>query len=216
MRRYLVIFLMTLAPFALRATAQKPEPPIVFETLFGNERIGMTMSLNKPIAGKFRYNNITSTAVPYEFVPEKARLIELVSVNSIVYSLHRNIGVSGGMQYHFRKGFIPSIAVHLSYANPTWFLLLTPYYNFMPWSNVEVIAIAEYKPQLSEKLRLFSRLQGFYGHDFGKNEPERGMCYFRLGLSVQKYTFGLGGNIDFYRKTMPTVYNYGGFIRIDI
>lgn len=215
MKGYFVIILATLA-VALTATAQNPEPPIVFETLFGNERINMAVGFNKSIAGKFRYNNISSAAAPYSFSTETARLIELVSVNSIIYSFHRNIGVSGGMQYHFRKGLMPSVALHLSHANPTWLFVLTPYYNFMPWANLEVIAIAEYKPQLTGTLRLFTRLQGFYGYDFSKKERERGMCYFRVGVTYKKYTFGLGSNIDFYRQPIPTVYNYGGFIRLDI
>lgn len=200
--------------FAITVFAQeRRELPIVFETLFGNERVAMTLSLNKSIAGKFRYNNITSTSVFYDYtkIPR-----ELVSVNSIIYQFHPNIGVSAGTQYHFVKGFIPTAALHLSYANPTWLFVLTPYYNFMPWANLETIGIVEYKPALSENLRLFTRLQGFYSQDFKENERERAMLYFRLGLTMQKYTVGFGGNLDYYRPEMKDIQNFGGFVRIDI
>ena len=200
--------------FAITVFAQeRREPPIVFETLFGNERAAMTLSLNKSIAGKFRYNNITSTAAFYDY--QKGRT-ELVSVNSIVYQFHPNVGVSAGTQYHFIKGFIPTAALHLSYANPAWLFVLTPYYNFMPWSNLETIVIVEYQPALSENLRLVTRLQGFYSQDFEKNERERAMLYFRVGLTMQKYTVGFGGNLDYYRPVMTDMQNFGGFVRVDI
>lgn len=200
--------------FALQALAQeKPQPPIVFETLFGNERAAMTLSLNKSIGGKFRYNNITSTAAFYDY--QKGHT-ELVSVNSIIYQFHPNFGVSAGTQYHFIKGFIPTAALHLSYANPTWLFVLTPYYNFMPWANLETIGIVEYKPALSDNLRLFTRLQGFYSQDFEKNERERAMMYFRLGLTLKKYTAGFAANLDYYRPAMNEIQNFGGFLRVDI
>lgn len=192
---------------------EKKEPPIPFETLFGNKRVAMSLAVNKSIGGKFRYNNISSAAAFYDYQKGKT---ELVSVNSIVYQFHKNVGISAGTQYHFIKGFIPTAAIHFSKANPTWLLVLTPYYNFMPWSNIETVAIAEYKPTLNKDWRLFTRLQGFYSHDFKKNERERTMLYFRLGATYQKYTLGIGGNIDGYRPERSFIQNYGGFFRIDI
>lgn len=217
-----ILLLTLILSFTSIITAQeKPQPPISFETLFGNERVAMTLSMNKSIAGKFRFNSINSTAAYYNYDSSAPRAnigrTELVSVNSIIYQFHPNFGVSGGTQYHFVKGFIPNVAFHLSYANPTWLFILTPYYNFMPWSNLETIGIVEYKPVLSNNLRLFTRLQGFYSQDFEKNERERAMMYFRLGLTMnKKYTAGFGTNLDYYRPFMDDIYNFGGFVRVDI
>ncbi len=206
-----VLFAISLCNTAL--AQQMQDKPIPFETLFGNERVAMALNINKSIAGKFRYNNVTSTAAYYDY--EKGRT-ELVSVNSIVYQFHKNVGISGGIQYHFVKGFIPTFAVHFSHANPTWFFAITPYYNILPWANLETIAVAEYKPRLSENWRLFTRVQGFYSHDFEKNERERTMLYFRLGATYKKYTAGFGTNIDGYRPQRADIQNYGAFIRINI
>lgn len=197
---------------------ERRDPPIAFETLFGNKRVAMTLSMNKTIAGKFRYNNITSTASYYDFLDDRnlqRGRTELVSVNSIVYQFHKNVGVSAGTQYHFFKGFIPNVAMHFSYANPTWLLVLTPYYNFMPWGNLETVGIVEFKPALSDKLKLFTRAQGFYGYNFETKERERAMLYFRLGLTMQKYTVGFGSNFDYYVPQRPEIQNHGGFVRID-
>lgn len=192
---------------------EKREPPIPVEILFGNQRVNLTISVNKSIAGNFRYLNTTSAAAYYDYTLGRT---ELVSVNSFAYQFTKNLGLSAGIQYHFIKGFIPNVAMHFSYADPTWLLVLTPYYNFMPWSNLETVGIVEFKPALTANLRLFTRLQGFYSQDFEKNERERGMCYFRLGLTVNKYTIGFGANLDYYRPTMNDIQNYGGFFRVDI
>lgn len=214
MRKRIYTFIIFIISVNCTVFAQgKREPSIPFETLFGNERVALSMSINKSIGGNFRYSNITSATAFYDYQKGKT---ELVSVNSIVYQFHKNIGVSAGTQYHFIKGFIPTVALHLSYANPTWLFVLTPYYNFMPWSNLETVAIAEYKPALNEDWRLFTRIMGFYSQDFNKNERERTMLYFRLGATYKKYTFGFGGNIDGYRPERPNIQNYGGFVRIDI
>ncbi len=214
MRKIFSTFIILIISVNCTIFAQgKREPSIPLETLFGNERVALSMSINKSIGGKFRYSNISSATAFYDYKKGKT---ELVSVNSIVYQFHKNIGVSAGTQYHFIKGFIPTVALHLSYANPTWLFVLTPYYNFMPWSNLETVAIAEYKPALNEGWRLFTRIMGFYSQDFNKNERERTMLYFRLGATYKKYTFGFGGNIDGYRPERPNIQNYGGFVRIDI
>ncbi|MFV0390661.1 MAG: hypothetical protein ACK5KP_02060 [Paludibacteraceae bacterium] len=192
---------------------ERRDPPISFELLSGNERLAMSLSLNKPIHGNFFYTNISSAAAYYDY--QKGRT-ELVSTNSIGYRLHKNFALSGGVQYHFVKGLVPNVALNLSYAKPNLLLVLTPYYNMMPWINVDVVGIAEYKPMLNNHLRLLTRVQGFYGYNFELNERERAMFYFRMGLSYKKYSVGLGGNIDYYTPVRPEIRNYGGFLRVDL
>lgn len=208
-----LILLIVFVAINISVFSQDREPPIVFETLFGAERVNMSLNINKNIAGRFRYNNISSAAVPYIY---QKSIVELVSVNSLLFQIQRHIGVSAGIQYHFRKGFIPTFGFHLSYASPTWLLVLTPYCNLMPWANMETVGVIEFKPLIIGSLRLFARLQGLYGYDFSRQERERAMCYFRLGLTYQKYTMGFGGNLDFYRPSMNNIYNYGVFVRLDI
>ena len=197
------------------AAQEKREPAIPFETLFGNERVNMALSVNKTIQGKFRYINSTSVAAYYD---NKKGATEMVSINSIVFQFHKNFGVSTGMQYHFAKGFMPNLGLHLSYVRPSLLLALTPYYNFMPWDGVETTGVVEFKPLLGENLRLFTRAQGMYGHNLELNDWARGFVNLRLGLSFQRYTIGFGSNLDYYNgpKGSSQVKNFGGFVRVDI
>ena len=205
----LFFFLFSLSFFA----QQKPQPSIPVEVFFGNNRANFQLSLNRQIYGKWRYNNITTTVADYDNTRSET---EFVMVNSIVYQFHRNFGASGGLQYHFVKGFVPSVAFHASYASPTWLLLLTPYLNFMPERNSETIGIIEYKPQLNNNFRLYTRAQALYNYNFNLEQHDRSFYYFRLGVTVNKFSFGAAANLDYYGKSKVKKNNFGGFLKVDI
>lgn len=207
---YLLLFLLLITSISAQV---KPTPPIPYETLFGDKRAVLTFAINKQIEGKFHYSNITSAATYYDFRPATA---EVVSVNSFLYQFNRLVGAGATMQYHFYKGFVPGVSASFSYANPTWLLLFNPYYNFKPWSNLETVGIVEYKPQVANNLRLFTRVQGFYGYDFEQSQRERAMLYLRLGMSYKKYTVGFGTNYDYYIPQLNSIQNTGAFFRVDI
>lgn len=208
----LIVCLVLCCPQGTKGQS-KVQPPIPVELLFGNQRTAMTMAVNRSIAGNVRFLNMTSATAFYDFKPGRT---ELVAINSVCYQFVPFFGASVGTEYHFLKGFSPNVAMHLSYAKPSVFLMLTPYFNFMPWPNLETVAIAEWKPALQQNWRLLARVQGFYAHDFKKNERERAMCYVRLGATYKKYTVGVGANFDFYRPDMNNLQNYGLFLRADL
>lgn len=211
MKHFLFTILLAL-PLSLWAQS-KPQPPIGVEAMMGNNRANFQLTMNKAVAGKFRYNNITIATAPYEV---KKGGTELIMVNSFIYQFHRNVGVSGGMQYHFLKGFVPNVALHTSYANPTWTLLLTPYLNFLPDTNSETIATVEFKPQLNENLRLYTRATALYNHNLTTNKHDRSFYYFRLGLTFGKFTLGAAANFDYYAPQKIYKDNFGGFFKMDI
>ena len=181
--------------------------------MFGNNRTNFQLSINKPIAGKWWFNNITTAAADYKGTRTET---ELVMVNSLVYRFHKNFGASGGLQYHFLKGFVPNAAFHASYASPEWLLVFTPYLNFLPDRNSETVAIVEYKPQLNDNLRLYTRATGLYNHNLTKNSHDRSFYYFRLGLTYRKFTFGAAANFDYYGPNKLYKENFGGFIGVAI
>ncbi len=213
MKKLLVVFVLGCLLTTSYAQQDIKDHTIMFETLFGRHRVNSALGVTTDIAWILRYNNSTSAAVPYIY--DKG-LIELVSLNSIIFQVHKNIGISGGVNYHYRKGFMPSLGIHLSYSNPSLLLALTPCANFMPWANMEVNAVAEFKPVIVDDLRLLTRAQGCFGYDFSRQERERAKFYCRLGLMYKKVAAGFGINIDYYRPSAEPIDNYGLFIRLDI
>ena len=211
MKKTILFFLLAL-PFCVWAQ-QKPQPPISLEAVFGNNRTNFQLSMNRQIIGNFRYNNITIATAPYDHKKETA---ELIMVNSFIYQFHRNFGASGGLQYHFKKGLVPNVAFHASYASPEWLLVLTPYLNFLPDRNSETIALVEFKPKLNETFRLYTRAMGLYNHNLTQNAHDRSFYYFRLGLTHRQFTFGAAANFDYYGPKKMYKDNFGGFVKVDI
>lgn len=209
MKRICTVYLLMLS-FCLCAQ-EKLQPHIPVEVMFGNNRTNFQLSMNKPVIGKLRYNNISIATAPYDIDKEKP---ELIMINSLIYQFHPNFGVSGGLQYHFLKGFVPNVAFHTSYANPTWLLVLTPYLNLMPERNAETVAMVEFKPRLNEKLRLYTRAMALYNHSLTLNAHDRSFYYFRVGLTLQRFTFGVGANFDYYGPQKVYKDNFGGFLRV--
>lgn len=208
-----LFILLFLACSHLLFAQQKPQPPIPIEVMFGNNRANFQLTINKQIAGRWWYGNITTATADYQ---NRRSETELVMVNSLIYRFQNNLGASAGLQYHFLKGFVPNIALHASYANPTWLLVLTPYLNLMPDCNSETVGIVEFKPQLCQNLRLYTRAMGLYNHNITQNYHDRSFYYFRLGLSINRFTFGAAANLDYYGPKRICKENFGGFCKIDL
>lgn len=207
------IIAILLLAFPLSLFAQTKQEPIPVELLIGNNRTNMQLSMNRNISGKLFYNNITTVYADYKNTRSET---ELVMVNSLVYRFQKNFGVSGGLQYHFVKGFVPNIAFHASYADPTWLLVFTPYFNVLPQRNSETIGIVEYKPVLAQNIRLYTRAQALYNYNLNYKAHDRSFYYFRLGLAVNKIAFGAAANLDYYGQKRIKKENFGGFFKINL
>lgn len=208
--RKLLFFMMLLASMQLFAQNQ---PPVSAEIILGAERTSFQISMNKPIAGDFRYMNITTGIGYYDL--NKGRT-ELTMINSIIYQFHPNVGISGGLDYHYVSGIVPSAAAHFSYADPVWRFQIIPFLNLRPDVNSENVFVAEYKPQINDKFRLYTHIMGLYNHNLTLNQHDRSFYKFRLGLIYRNFTFGAGSNLDYYGPARRNINIFGGFLKIDV
>lgn len=212
MKRKLLAFI-TLNLFFISLYSQSNNSPNAFELFGGNNRSSVQLNLKRTISNKIDFTNLTIATADYKnTLPEN----ELIMINSLVYQFHKNINIGGGLQYHFKKGFIPNVSISFNYINQTWMFLLTPYFQFLPTRNIETIGIIEFKPKLTENLRLYSRVQGLYNYNFAYNGHERSFLDFRLGLKINKFAFGVASNLDYYGPKKIFKENYGGFLKIDM
>lgn len=212
MKRKLLAFI-TLNLFFISLYSQSNNSPTAFELFGGNNRSSVQLNLKRSIFNKIDFTNLTIATADYKnTLPEN----ELIMINSLVYQFHKNINIGGGLQYHFKKGFIPNISISFSHINQTWMFLLTPYFQMLPTRNIETIGIIEFKPKLTENLRLYSRVQGLYNYNFAYNGHERSFLDFRLGLKINKFAFGVASNLDYYGPKKIFKENYGGFLKIDM
>lgn len=185
--------------------------PIPVELFFGNEEIYYLTILNLPIDkdGKFGYFGVASALTPYENARSNN---ELVISNSLTYKLSRQWFATSGLQFHYAKGTVPFAGLQFFSANPKWLLLFSPNLQWAPNINFETVGIVEYKPKLSKKMGIYSRLQGVFNQNLDAGAHERSLLYLRTGISLGRTSFGLGVNFDFYGPIRVQEENYGVFI----
>ncbi len=73
----------------------------------------------------------------------------------------------------------------------------------------------EFKPLLTQSMRLYTQIQGLYNHNFTNKNHERSFYNFRLGLKINKITFGAGARLDYYGAKKLNKENYGAFFKYD-
>ncbi len=191
----------------------RPQPPVSVEMMFGDKKSAIMMGMNKQIIGPIRYNSITSASSYYSLDTGKP---DLVMINTFLYQMHRNFGAGAGLQYHFLKGLVPSVSLNFGYSDSVWMVTVMPFINMRPETNSENVAIVEFKPQLTEKLKLYTHALALYNHNITLGEHDRSFYYFRLGLSMGQFTVGAAVNIDYYGPAKFNENNYGGFVKINI
>lgn len=206
------LFFILLLFISFHSVSQN-QPPVSAELLLGEKRTSMLVTMNRKISGDFKYMNITSTTANYDL--DKGRA-ELVMINSAIYQFHKIFGVSAGLQYHFLKGLVPSVAFHTSYADPVWMFMFIPFLNFRPETNSENVMIVEYKPQLNDSFKLYTHIMGLYNHNVTLKSHDRSFYQLRLGVTYRNFTFGAGANLDYYGAKKINENTYGAFLKIDV
>lgn len=212
-RKILIIILLNI--FVLSAYSQSVNPPIPIEMFIGNNRTSFLMSMKRNIYKKINFSNNSSATVDYKNTQSEN---ELVTNNTLSYQFHKNINIGTGIQYHYKKGFIPNVSMGFVYANPTIMIVLTPSFQFLPNGdmNIETMSFIEFKPNLTEKIRLYTKAQAMYNQKLVVNKHDRSFASFHLGLKINTITFGAACRYDYYGPTKVFKENYGGFIKFDI
>ena len=199
-----------LAPFSV-LIAQKAPLPV--EVMAGNNRANLLIIINRPIdaAGKFNFFNVTVGAADYQNTPSET---EIVLNNSITYALGKAFSAASGLQWHYKLGFVPTLGFQFLKASPDYLIVVFPTLNFKPGYAFETVALAEYKPKLSDKLRLYTRLQGLLVRDIEVGTHARSGTSLRAGLTFDKFTVGLGSNFDAYGPMKFEKSNHGLFFQM--
>jgi len=187
--------------------------PLPVEVMAGNNRANLLIIINRSIdaAGKFNFFNVTVGAADYQNTPAET---EMVINNSITYGLGKGFSAASGLQWHYKLGFVPTVGFQFLKASPDYLIVIFPTYNFRPGPALETVALAEYKPKLSDKIRLYTRLQGLIVQDIKNDVHARSGISLRAGLTFDKFTIGLGSNFDAYGPKKLEKSNHGLFFQM--
>ncbi len=81
-------------------------------------------------------------------------------------------------------------------------------------ANIEGLGIIEYKPAVSDKWRLYTRLQGTYVNAMTADLHTRSYIRSRVSFTYKEFTFGAGANLEYYGPLKLKQSNIGGFLQV--
>jgi hypothetical protein len=217
------LLLVSLLVFSINAFSQDtkapqpviPAPPTPVELMLGNNRANLLMIMNRPIDSrkKFSFFNVTVGAADYK---NNAAETDMVINNALLYNLGKHFNASMGLQWNYKVGLVPSVGIQYSKATPDYLIVIFPSYNFLPSAGVETVAITEIKPKLSNKTRLYTRVQGLYVQNIKLGVHAKSAFSLRAGLTYGKFSFGIGTNFDYYGPQKIEKANTGVFTQIKL
>jgi len=218
MNKFLIISSIVLCTNLVKAQQQTVQevknPPVVVETLFGNEGYAGQMTVNKsfrsiPQLGIFSVTNMSS-----KWNEKDSK--DMMNQIHLTYQLAKGFKVLAGTHYTPNSGLRPNAAVMYSYSSKEFLLTVMPRIDLSNNANWEGFALVEYKPQFNENWSLYTRAQGLYCATINNGDHARSYLMLRAGVSYKEFRFGLGANWDAYGPAKTTKENYGIFLAANV
>lgn len=194
--------------------AQAPTPPIPMELMFGNERIDYQLVMKRNFTPTSKFS-VLAIAVFSENYGKGKKLGDSVV---IPFQLNYALGKSGlslavGAEANSVAGFGTSLGLTHSKASKEVLAISVLSYQLSSAQNLKFFGLYEYKPALTEKWSIYSRLQFTYNQGMAQGFHNRSFLYLRAGLKKGPLGFGLGANFDAYGPSKVARENYGVFTR---
>jgi hypothetical protein len=206
-----IFCLLTISAYGQEKSLQN-EAASPVELNVANNRFGLQFLMNKYFkpASKFSFLSVTSFESTYN---NDINNLDFINISQVGYEIYKGFGITAGLSVNRVSGLTPIVGLNYVFANREILLVITPTYHLSKSKNIEVLALIEYKPKLTDTLKLYSRFQTLYNHNSDENHHERSYIQLRLGLGVGNYQFGLATNLDYYGPTKVSKDNYGLFLR---
>ena len=191
--------------------SQYHQPPIPVESFFGHEAINSQIIVKRDFTptSKFSFFGLTTYTASYDNEQDDNHL---VIVNQISYSVGNGFGVMAGMDMNSKVGFSPVIGPEHAYVSRKFLAVTIVSYFLNGNHDISLFGLYEYKPPINDHLSVYTRLQILYNQNLGEGEHNRSFVYLRAGLKRNRFSFGLGANLDQFGPIKIFKDNYGGFL----
>lgn len=205
-----------LAVASLLSTTAKAQP-IIFEGMAGNEYLFYQHLIVKKFSPKSQFGvmHIANVSSLYETdVTKGGRPNEIMNQAYLTTNLRKSFTLLTGMFYANATGIRLAAGVQhaLPFKNGLW--VTVPRVDVMHRGSVELMSMLELQPPLSDKTKLYIRLQAM--SNYGPYHHNRSYQRFRLGVTIKKTQIGAGINLDEYGRASKVHMNTGIFIRKEI
>lgn len=189
-----------------------PSPPVPIELLAGHERLFFQALISKPFrpAGRLGYFGIVAFHADYD---NSGSGNEIASPFQISYNAWKGFGAFAGLAMSSKAGMHPIVGPQFVRSGKKYLVVVNGRYLLTPDHNFEGFALLEFRPPISEKWTLYTRLQALYSYNPQSEAHDRSFLYLRAGLRTGNFTFGPGANLDQYGPARSLKENYGLFAR---
>ncbi|OIQ18124.1 MAG: hypothetical protein BM557_07880 [Flavobacterium sp. MedPE-SWcel] len=187
------------------------EPPqIDFEILIADEVLSIQNVFIRPIKtmNKFSVFNMLTYAQFYE-----NKGLVLIGSTTLNYECIKNLNISGEISTNSIDGLRPTLGLNYTYIKKEMLFIIAPRFDLIDNKNFEAFLMYEYKPNLSDKINLYTRIQSLYNHNIKHDLHDRSYINLRLGLSFYSTSIGLGTNLDSFGPQKIKKESYGLFAK---
>jgi hypothetical protein len=206
-----IFFLSCFMSFAQEEKSEKIlNPPVTIEVLTGDVGIASQMIINKSFSSVPRLGFFSVTNISSKWNETTSK--DAMSQANITFEIVKGLRLFGGMHYTPTTGLRPTSALMYTLNYKSLLLSIGPRIDLSKNSNAEGFVMAEYKPEINENWKIYSRVQGLYAQNLNSGEHARSYLMLRLGLSYKDIRFGLGANWDAYGPEKQSKQNYGIFL----
>ncbi len=189
-------------------------PPVHTETTFNNRGLYFQALIHKkfksvPKLGIFGLTEILGSW-------RRSQPDEYMVQGNITYGFAKGFNLIGGFHMASGIGIRPAVGIMYTYAKQEILVVVNPRYYIDNIGNLEAIALVEYKPRLTEKWSIYSKLQGLYTFTAKGGVHARSYLMIRAGVSYKEFSFGPALNFDFYGPKKVNENSYGAFVAISL
>ena len=185
--------------------------PIPIELMLGYKYGAFNLAFSKNFSEKSRVGFFHMNTVQFDFKDENKNSFILQDL--IYVETFKNLRVAGGVAYS-TGGFDPTAGIQYLFSGEKLLFLFAPRINIESDPSYDIMTIVQFKPQLNDRLKLYTKLQMLNLFDSGGNI--RSYQWLRLGIEIKKTQFGLAVNFDEYGPDPELEFNCGLFIRREI
>lgn len=208
-----LLITMCLIP-TVPSLAQAPEPPLPIELMPGNNSLYFQMVVKKKFSpeSKFGFFSVATYTVAWDDFSD----VNITLPAQVNYSLGKGFALMAGGRINNVVGFDPMAGFQHNYASRQILAVTVASLFLNENSDCEIFGLYEYKPPLSEKWSLYTRLQLLYVYGLDDHQHGRSYLYLRAGVKRGPLAFGLGTNLDQYGPDKVFKDNYGVFVKWDL
>ncbi|MBN9336301.1 MAG: hypothetical protein J0I88_00390 [Chryseobacterium sp.] len=210
----LILFLIISNFIKAQEASKIQNPPVIMEGLVGSRGFSYQLVADKKFQSIPRLGYYT--VVNFQTDWGESKIGDYMLQGHLTYTILKGLNAEAGFFANPVDGIRPSAGFIYTYANSKVFVLANPRVDIAKNPNAELFALAEYKPELNEKLNLYTKIQGLYCHNLDYDFHSRSYVWLRAGLTVKEFTFGLAGNFDFYGPEKYNKNNLGVFLMVNL